>query len=92
MERREVTWSDLALIEALKAARAKNIAVYKRLADALPDAAKLGWRVRSPNDPDVTMLIMEHSLRRSWSETKAALAEINRNDEEILRLSRELAE
>ena len=76
----------------LKAARRKNIEVYKRLADALPDEEKQGWRPRDPKDPDITMLIVENSLRRFEKEALEALREINKNDEEITRLSRKLVD
>lgn len=80
------------LLEKLRLARQRNIAIYKRLADALPEAKELGWRVRQPDEPDVTMEIVRHSLRRSVAETKEALREIVENDEEIMRLSKLLAE
>jgi len=78
------------ILRDLRAARQRNIAVYARMAEEVPKAELLGWRARKPEDPDVTMLIVEKCLDHSPALASRAIAEVNENDEEITRLSREL--
>jgi predicted ATP-grasp superfamily ATP-dependent carboligase len=80
------------IINDLRRVRQLNIEIYARMARMVPEVEALGWKARVPGTPDVTMLLVEQSLKRSPAEAAQAIAEVTQNDVEILRLSRELVE
>lgn len=87
-----MTRGEELLLDAIGAVRQRTITLYAELA-ALVDAASLGWRVRAPGEPDVTLeLLRKAILEAPILVARPLLLRIAANDEEIARLTRALVD
>lgn len=64
--------TDLEICQAIRAVRRKNRAVYAEMASYV-DAESVGFRMPKPDDPDVTMDLLELALSVDPARTKALL-------------------
>jgi ATP-grasp domain len=75
------------LLAAMRKARHHNVAVFADLASLVKDAS---FKARRPDDPDITMSLVEEAVKRFPAEALFLLQKIWSNDDAVLDLSAQL--
>ncbi len=78
-------------LDRIASVRQDTIRLYAEMA-RLTDAESVGFKVREPGAPDVTLMLIERALRDEPAKAKAILRRVADNDANVVALTREMLE